>query len=98
MSEPLPGSQPVLTPLTSAAVFLVLTIDAGGEAGVRDLLPDVAGLQRSVGFRDLRAGLSCVVGIGSEAWDRLFSGPRPAHLHPFRELSGPKHRAIATDG
>jgi len=98
MSEPLPGSQPVLTPLTSAAVFLVLTIDEGGEEGVRDLLPDVAGLQRSVGFRDLRAGLSCVVAIGSDAWDRLFSGPRPVHLHPFRELNGPKHRAIGTDG
>ncbi|MGQ4427956.1 Dyp-type peroxidase, partial [Streptomyces violaceoruber] len=39
-----------------------------------------------------------VTGIGSEAWDRLFSGARPAGLHPFRELDGPVHRASATPG
>jgi putative iron-dependent peroxidase len=42
--------------------------------------------------------LSCVTGIGSEAWDRLFAGPRPAELHAFRELNGPVHRAVATPG
>ena len=43
--------QPVLSPLTAAAVFLVLTIEPGGEDAVRDLLGDVTALQRSVGFR-----------------------------------------------
>jgi len=38
------------------------------------------------------------VGIGSLAWDRLFTGPRPAELHPFRELAGPRHLAPATPG
>ena len=38
-----------------------------------------------------------VTSIGSDAWDRLFSGPRPAQLHPFTELQGtattlPPHR------
>jgi putative iron-dependent peroxidase len=42
--------------------------------------------------------LSCVTGIGSPAWDRLFTGPRPVELHPFRELAGPVHRAVATPG
>jgi putative iron-dependent peroxidase len=42
--------------------------------------------------------LTCVAGIGSAAWDRLFSGPRPAGLHPFPELAGSKHIAIATPG
>jgi putative iron-dependent peroxidase len=98
VTDALPAAQPVLTPLTSAAIFLILTIDGGGEAGVKDLLADVPGLSRSVGFRDLRAGLSCVVGIGSDAWDRLFEGPRPAGLHPFKELHGPKHHAVATAG
>ena len=42
--------------------------------------------------------LACVAGIGSRAWDRLFAGPRPAELHPFRELAGPRHRAVATAG
>jgi len=46
-----PEPQPVVGPLTAAAVFLVLTIDPGGEDTVRDLLPDLSGLGRSVGFR-----------------------------------------------
>jgi putative iron-dependent peroxidase len=90
--------QPVLTSLTSAAQFLVLTIDDGGEAVTRDLLADLPGLERSVSFRALGGGLACVAGIGSNAWDRLFDGPRPAGLHPFRELSGPRHHAPATPG
>ncbi|MEU6232913.1 Dyp-type peroxidase [Kitasatospora sp. NPDC047058] len=93
-----PQPQDVLTPLTGAAVFLVLTIDPGGEQAVRDLLPDLAGLRRSVGFRAPDGGLACVAGIGSDAWDRLFAGPRPAGLHPFREVAGDRHRAPATPG
>jgi len=59
---------------------------------------DVGGLIRAVEFRDLEAGLSCVVGIGSDAWDRLFGKPRPAELHPFREVrAGPRH-AVSTPG
>ncbi|MFF0648963.1 Dyp-type peroxidase [Streptomyces tendae] len=91
--------QMVLSPLTSAAIFLVVTIDSGGEDTVRELLSDVASLERAVGFRAQPEGrLSCVTGIGSKAWDRLFSGARPAGLHPFRELDGPVHRAVATPG
>ena len=90
--------QPVLSPLTTAAIFLVMTIDPGGESVTRELLADLAGLQRSVGFRVPEGRLSCVAGIGSQAWDRLFSGPRPAQLHPFRELDGAEHRAISTPG
>jgi len=96
LAEPEP--QPLLSPLTTAAIFLVLTIEPGGEAAVRDLLAGWAGLQRAVGFRAPDAPLACVAGIGSGAWDRLFAGPRPAELHPFRELAGPVHRAPATPG
>jgi putative iron-dependent peroxidase len=39
-----------------------------------------------------------VVGIGAELWDRLFGAPRPAGLHPFRELRGARHTAPATPG
>ncbi|GHA78768.1 peroxidase [Streptomyces canarius] len=95
--EPVP--QLVLSPLTSAAIFLVVTIDSGGEGTVRELLSDVGSLERAVGFRVQPEGrLSCVTSIGSHAWDRLFTGPRPARLHPFRELHGPVHRAVATPG
>src|SRR6202008_3549559 len=61
-------------------------------------LPGGAGLQRSVGFRVPEAPLAGVAGIGSDAWDRLFSGPRPAELHPFRGLAGTPHRAPSTQG
>jgi putative iron-dependent peroxidase len=90
--------QAVLSPLSRAALFLVVTIDPGGESRVRDVLPELAGLQRAVGFRAQEGRLSCVTGIGSRAWERLFAGPRPAELHPFRELAGPVHRAVATPG
>jgi putative iron-dependent peroxidase len=93
-----PEPQPVLSPLTAAAVFLVLTIEPGGEDVVRDLLGDVAALQRSVGFRIPGGALQAVAAIGSDAWDRLFAGPRPAGLHPFREVAGTRHRAPATPG
>ena len=93
-----PEPQPVLNPLTRAAIFLVVAVDAGGEPAARDLLGDLAALQRSVGFRAPDDTLACVAGVGSRAWDRLFAGPRPAELHPFRELAGSRHRAVATPG
>ena len=101
MTEPQqqpPEPQPVVTPLRTAAIFLVLTVNPGGEAAARDVLADIPALQRSVGFRLPEAALACVVGIGSALWDRLFAGPRPAELHPFRELYGSRHRAVATPG
>lgn len=90
--------QPVRTPLTSAAIFLVVTVDEGGEAAVRDVLAGLAGLQRTVAFRSPADGLTCVAGIGSDAWDRLFCRPRPAGLHPFQEMLGDRHQARATPG
>jgi porphyrinogen peroxidase len=95
---PVVASQAVLAPLTDAAIFLVATVRPGGEQTVRDLLEDLSGLQRTVGFRLPAAQLSCVTGIGSEAWDRLFAGPRPAELHRFRAWKGPKHSAPSTPG
>jgi putative iron-dependent peroxidase len=95
---PSPEPQSILTPLTETAIFLVLTVDDGGEEIVRDLLPDVAGLTRSVGFRSTDGGLSCVVGIGAGLWGRLFDGPGPRGLHPFREVAGERHTAPATPG
>jgi putative iron-dependent peroxidase len=97
-SAPDPVPQPVLSPLTGVAIFLVVTIDRNGEAVTRDLLSDCAALQRSVGFRIPDGGLTCVLGVGSEAWDCLFSGRRPAQLHPFREIVGDRHRAVSSPG
>ncbi|MER6075284.1 Dyp-type peroxidase [Streptomyces sp. NPDC001817] len=91
-------SQTVIAPPAKSAVFLVFTIASGGEAVVRDLLPDLAGLRRSVGFRSPDADLTCVAGIGSTAWDRLFAGPRPRDLHTFVPLTGTRHHAASTPG
>jgi len=91
--------QPVAARLTKAAIFLVVTLEPGSaaEVAVRKLCADLSGLLRAVGFRDLEGGLSCVLGVGSDAWDRLFGSPRPKDLHPFREIRG-KHHAVATPG
>ena len=92
--------QLVSSPLTKVAIFLVVTINPGDEhrASVLSLCADLSALLRAVGFRGLDGALSCVMGFGSEAWDRLFGLPRPAELHPFREIrSGPRH-AVSTPG
>jgi putative iron-dependent peroxidase len=93
-----PTPQPVVSPLTESAIFLVMTIDPGAEADVRDLLSDLAGLQRTVGFREPDGGLAVVAGIGAEAWDRLYSGPRPRELHPLGAVRGTRHHAVSTPG
>jgi hypothetical protein len=106
VTDPTPGPiastralpQSVLMPLTGSAIFLVVRIEPGGEEKTRDLLERVSGLTRSVGFRVPAGNLTCVTSIGSDVWDRLFSGPRPAELHPFAELRGAKHHAVSTPG
>ncbi len=88
----------MLTPITESAIFLVLTVNVGAEEQLLDLLPDLSGLKRSVGFRIPEAELTCVTGIGSRLWGRLFGGPQPAGLHPFPGFTGDKHAAVATTG
>ena len=88
----------MLVPLTANAIFLVLTINPGGEAACRDFLEGWSSLGRAVGFRAPEGPVAAIAGIGSDAWDRLFAGPRPAELHPFRPLAGPVHQAPATPG
>src|SRR5580700_10676380 len=93
-------AQAVAAPLTRAAIFLIATLNSGPEnrATVRSFCGDVAALLRAVEFRDIEGGLSCVVGFGSDAWDRLFGPPRPAELHPFRELRAGARHAVSTPG
>src|SRR3954471_17283770 len=93
-------SQPVASPLTRAAIFLVVAINPGPDArtAVRAFCADLAGLIRAVEFRNLEAGLTCVMGIGSETWDRGFGQPRPAELHPLREIRAGSRHAVSTPG
>jgi porphyrinogen peroxidase len=92
--------QPVAAPLTRAAIFLVLTINPGQDnrAAVRSFCASLPALLRAVEFRNLEAGLTCVMGIGSEAWDRLFGHPRPAELHTFREIRAGSRHAVSSPG
>ena len=92
--------QAVATPLTRAAVFLVLKMSAGTDAHgtIRAFCPDLGALFRAVDFRDIAGGLSCVMGFGSDAWDELFGQPRPAELHPFREIRAGVRHAVSTPG
>ncbi len=96
--ETIPAPQPVLAPLTSAAIFLVMSIKPGREsyATVRSLCADLPGIFRAVDFRRIEGGLSCVAAFGSEAWDPLFGKPRPAELHPFREIKAGERHAVST--
>jgi porphyrinogen peroxidase len=93
-------SQPVAAPLTRAAIFLVVTINPGpnNHEAVRSFCADLPALSRAVEFRNLEAGLTCVMGIGSEAWDLLFGKPRPAELHPFREIRAGSRHAVSSPG
>ncbi len=92
--------QNVVAPLTRAAIFLVVCIrqDRDAYAPLRSFCADLSGLIRAVEFRDIEAGLTCVVGFGSGAWDKLLGSPRPAELHPFREIRSGDRHAVSTPG
>src|SRR5271170_3077513 len=99
LPQPVTPQAVVMGP-TRASIFLVVTIDPRPDSvtAVRSLCPELANLLRAVGFRDTAAGLSCVMSFGSAAWDRLFGDPRPAELHPFREIVGGSRHAVSTPG
>ncbi|MBS0216093.1 MAG: Dyp-type peroxidase [Proteobacteria bacterium] len=92
--------QAIVAPLTSAAIFLVVDLKHVAETRdiVQGLCGDLSALVRSIRFRDQGSQLSCVAGFGSDAWDRIFGGPHPPELHPFREIKGAKHQAVSTQG
>src|ERR1700721_3936856 len=89
---------PVAAPLSRAAIILIVPLrpEPQARASVRSFCGDLSGIFRAVEMRDLEAGLSCIMSIGSDAWDRLFGSPRPAMLHPFREIRARTHTALST--
>jgi porphyrinogen peroxidase len=102
--NPIPAAisspQAVVKPVTRSAIFIVATINPGqdNQDTVRAWCADVAALVRAVGKRVPSAGLTCVCGFGSQAWDLLFGEPRPAGLHPFREFGSGDRVAVSTPG
>jgi len=93
-------AQAVVAPLTRAAIFLVATLKPGPahRTSIRSFCGDLPALARAVDFRDIEGGLSCIMGFGSDAWDRVFGTPRPAKLHPFREIRAGARHAVSTPG
>lgn len=93
-------AQGIGAPLSHAAIFLVLRAGADDSAlaTIRSALGGVDDLVKTVGFRDLSARLSCIVGIGSELWDRLAPSRRPSELKPFTAIAGTPHHAPSTPG
>ena len=92
--------QRVDAPLTRSATFLVLSVTNTPSAirTVRSTLASIDDLTKNVAIRDLNSLFACTVGIGSDAWDRVTSLPRPAELHPFVAVNGAVHSAVATPG
>ena len=93
-------AQSIDAPLSRSAIFLVVGIGATAEAltQVRAMLAGIDDLVKTVGFRDLGGRLSCIAGIGSEAWDRLSPAKRPAELRKFAAIEGARHVAPSTAG
>ena len=82
-------------------LYATLTdVSAGSDsvATVRGVLADLEDITKNVAFRDLDAALACTIGIGSAVWDVVTGAPRPAELHPFREVVGAVHTAPSTPG
>jgi putative iron-dependent peroxidase len=93
-------AQSIDAPLSRAAVFLVVTV-ANEHAALANICSTLDGLDdlvKTVGFRDLSAKLSCIVGIGRDLWDRLHVDKRPQELQPFSPIQGAVHAAPATPG
>src|SRR5215469_15334026 len=93
-------AQSIDAPLSRAAIFLVVTVAAGSPAlaSVCSVLEGLDDLVKDVGFRDLSARLSCIVGIGHDLWQRLRFGKNPQELKPFAPIKGAVHSAPSTPG
>jgi putative iron-dependent peroxidase len=93
-------AQSIDAPLSRAAVFLVVTLASEPAAltKVCSALDGLDDLVKTVGFRDLSARLSCIVGIGCGLWDRLHFDKKPLELRPFAPIKGAVHAAPSTPG
>jgi putative iron-dependent peroxidase len=93
-------AQSIDAPLSRAAVFLVVSVakDETALAAASAALGGLDDLVKTVGFRDLPARLSCIVGVGRDLWDRLHIDKRPQELKPFAPIQGPAHYAPSTPG
>lgn len=91
--------QQVNAPPARAAIFLVFTVSAKADLdAVRGFVEDFSSITRGVSFRVPGDHVIGNLGIGSDLWQRLYDAPAPKHLHPFAEIKGDVHTAVATPG
>lgn len=83
------------------AIFIVYRLKQTPDAvkKVKDVCANFAGLIRSKNNRFPDMDCKCVIGFGTDAWDRLFPGQgKPKELKTFEEIRGDKHTAVSTPG
>lgn len=96
-----PESQNVLDYHGNNSIFIVWNFKP--DAAVKDAFERVCALvinlNNSAATRYPDAGVSCVMGIGHDAWLRLqLPAPLPKELADFSPIAGKKHTAVATRG
>ena len=101
MPDTNPTPQNVLDYHGTNTIFMVWNFK--DEATVKDVFKRlcalVINLNHSAYLRFPDAGVSCIMGIGYDAWHRLnLPVPLPAELENFAPVAGAKHTAVATKG
>lgn len=88
----------ILPAANGHALFITLLLAQGETAGrtARETAAAVPGLTDELAAAYPEAALTSVIGVGSNAWDRLFPDRRPAQLRRFTEVEGQGGRAPAT--
>jgi putative iron-dependent peroxidase len=97
MSTPQAGIIPAPQP---NALFLILRVREPGNNGktVAKVIAGIPALAEKIGATDPRAKLVCTVSFGSDFWDILSPGKRPAGLRPFTAIEAEGRRAPSTGG
>jgi porphyrinogen peroxidase len=97
----LPEPQSVILPEPSEnAIFMIMRVrDAAGSAlPVAKIVARTPALAARLAALDRRAKLVSAVGIGSDFWDVLSPGRRPAGLRPFKSMTANSRSAPSTGG
>lgn len=92
---------PVVSYPGNNAIFITLGINDTDSARqtVLDFAANFSALLRSCNLRFHGEHFNALLGIGSDAWDKLFPNqPKPKELVPFTEIKGAKYTAVATPG
>lgn len=97
MPTPQAGIIPAPNPNALFLVLRVLDPEKNSKA-VAKVAAGIPALVEKVGAIDPRAKLVCTVSFGSDFWDVVSPGKRPAGLHPFKAIEADGRRAPSTGG